>query len=68
MMPIIKSVANSYFADEKYRLLQPFSHLLKSNEPYNYVVIDFLNDNVDIQVRERGLLPSENCHVFQFPS
>lgn len=67
MLPIVKSTATNFFGDEKFRLLEPFNYLLSTSEQHNYILIDFLNDDVRLQVRERGVLPTEKCHIFIFP-
>ncbi len=68
MKPVIKAVANDFFSGEKFRLLDPFESLLKLAIPYNYIVVDFITDNTDLQVRERGLTPNDSCYAFTFPS
>ena len=68
MFPIIKSVASSYFAGERHRLIDPFTHLVRQSVPFNYIAIDFVESDVDYQVREQGLVPTDPCHIFLFPS
>ena len=63
-----RQLANAYFSGEQYRLLEPFKSVMKDKEEYQYLVIDFLCQNEDMQVRLNGLRPKEKSYNFTFSS
>ena len=68
MLPIVKSIGSSFFPGELFRVLEPFNDMIKRGDQHNYIVFDFLNSDSRLQVREKGLLPSDKCWFFLFSS
>jgi hypothetical protein len=66
MIPVVRYIATSYFPGERYKLLDPFTHILNTDPQYNYLVLDFLTQDENLTVREKGLLPQEDCYGFTF--
>lgn len=64
-----RQIATAYFSGEQYRLLEPFKAVMKDSAArYQYLVIDFLNQDEDMQVRLNGLRPMEKSYNFTFSS
>ena len=69
-LAVCRQVANTYFTGEQHRLLQPFKSLMSpaAENKYQYMVIDFINKDDNLQVRFNGLRPDEECFYFTFSS
>lgn len=68
MCPIVKHVARNFFPSEEYRLMLPYNYLLSQILPYQYVIVDFVGNNVDMAVRQGVCMPHEKNYIFQFSS
>ena len=65
MVPVVTSIARSYFPGQTHRLLDPFNQLLSESEPYNYLLIDFVTLDETLTVRVGGLTPDQPCYIFR---
>lgn len=66
--PIARSIASWYFSGEKFRLTEPFDFILSNPGKHSsYIVIDFVNCDPKYVVRQQGLIPRDDCFIFDFP-
>lgn len=65
MLPVIKSIASTYFPDRKHCVLEPFNQLMKTGSQHSYIVIDFCTSVEELQIREGGLVPGDECYIYQ---
>ena len=65
MLPVVKSIASTYFPDQKRCVLEPFNQLMKSGAQHSYIVIDFCTSEERLQIREGGLVPGDQCYIYQ---
>lgn len=66
ILPVIRSLANSYFPGECRRLTEPLRHMLTQKRPFSYLVIDFNTEEELLLVREGGLIPEHEAFGFIF--
>jgi molybdopterin-guanine dinucleotide biosynthesis protein len=57
-----KQIARTYFAGEEEKLMRPFRHLIESKIKYNYMVIDFNDD--DNPIKFNALRETDEAFVF----
>lgn len=64
-LPVVTSLAKSYFPGETYRVLQPFNTILSESQPYKYLMIDFVTLDDLMLVRSGGLIPEHPCYIYK---
>ena len=61
-LPVAYQIARTYFPGQSQKVLAPFAQLI--NQPYQYLVIDFVTLDDSLAVRCGGLTPDHPCYIY----